>query len=332
MREIVAVCLMLCLSTSAHAGFLGDLSSKLKQSANTIRLSIINGPQGQPSQAGQQLVVQSLDFVKLEKGVYGVPFKADLATVLKWCVDNNVNIQNPTKDQVEAQAKKDKEMAGGDPYIAQQAEQLFETLKNPSVDYGKVTYLLNKDFSNGVQCVVGGVQRLCNDRGITDSVYSLTVTPSEQSQNLLNQGLSTIKINFFKDQLGKLISYAAIATFSFEENDSDDFKKQYQILNGVLSQKYGEPFNPVHIRQSLNRYYPYLFNTEVISHNADKCLMWKGNVFMTFFGSYSGFSVFYFDPDVAGEASTAQVQIVQSIDQAMANVDANKVKVIQNNF
>jgi len=169
------------------------------------------------------------------------------------------------------------------------------------------------------------------DKRITDSVFSLTVSPSSQSQNLLNQSLSSIEIDFLKDESGAFSSYATIATFN---STGDEFGKQFNILNQVLTQKYGKPSL---LTQGM-------VITSIQPGMTITSIQWRKNIFLegndmgiandtqllTVFGN--SFTANYVEPETMSKLNTLQAKVGQDCKTALSNEDANKAKAMQNNF
>ena len=351
MAVVVVIIFTMTLSANVYAGW-KDLVASGAQTALNAAHAAGKKQETTPEQSAQQQGAQgsSQEYATLEKGVYGIPFKADLATVLKWCEDNKVEIQNSTKEQVEdksrelmrkiknvkneyegkkfflSEAEKDMAAITLDPQVsamekmaAEEAQKTLETLNNPTVDYGGKTYLLKKRFPDGIR--VEGANKLCTDKRITDSIFSLTVSPSGQSQKLLNQSLSSIDIEFFKDESGIYSSYTTTALF--ENGTQSELRKQYEMLSQVLSQKYGSPSGG--------------------GSGITEPVQWRKNVWATgefgrdgntneLFCSGVSFKVEYIENGIYDKIVALQAKAVEDFKTALANEDANKAKAMQNNF
>ena len=153
----------------------------------------------------------------LTKGIYGIPFKVSLKDILKWCEENNVTINNFTEGAAKLMPD-----SSGYPAI----------LESASFEYRGQTYLLAREFAAGEKNTIDDIKKRCTDKRITEQIYRLDVSPSENSENLLNDGLSNIKIYFQKDNNGKLLSYATIGKFQSTSS-------AYIKISEILYKKYG---------------------------------------------------------------------------------------------
>ena len=197
---------------------------------------------------GQEFSMNEVNFAsaKLSKGAFGVPFGASLNEVFRWCDENKVVVLNNTKQQLEEksqnianQINEEKENPGVNKNTKDQIKNILEELKNPCFYYYGNGFLLNKVFKDGEVVVVDGIKRICTDKRITDSTYSLKVAPSEDSKRLRNNSLDNIEIFLKRDDYGRLFSYATVSCF--QNIDKEDLGHQYSLIIGVLNAKYGEP-------------------------------------------------------------------------------------------
>jgi len=101
MKKFFLLCVILCLSNVAYAGFLDDLASQVK-----AKVSIVNIQSGYTSNSGVNGNGQHhgptktppivLNYENIQHGAYGIPFGVGINEILKWCDKYNVVISQFT--------------------------------------------------------------------------------------------------------------------------------------------------------------------------------------------------------------------------------------------
>jgi hypothetical protein len=318
--------------------------------------------------------------------MYGVPFGVGLPNVLQWCQENNANINNATQKQIEDRAKDvvsrikmikqeydsnkwflsdvekeiakittDPQISALDKLAAVQASEILETLKNPAFDYNGQNYLTDRKFLNGESRKINGVEKVCTDKRLTDKIFTLTISPSGKSTNLINDNVGAIEIYFQKSDAGVLLSYAAKVTFA--SRDRDVLAKQVNTVFQILKGKYGQPVcrkqwgmpkwdgsQGVSIGAgveeiegtNLGDLYCLL---EWYSVGSD-ALLFRKNIIMI--GDFGGefnfrfgnepFAVVYYEPAIAQKLITSHYQTIKDFIASAANEEADKVNQMRANF
>ena len=389
-------------SSKAYCGFLNDLKSSANQAAKDTAGQIITNiisetNKGKPSTSSES----KLTYVELSKGMYGIPFDVNLQEVLKWCEENKVNIANITKQEVEHTIRctlsrvrginktydvdKDQlseieksvleltlkgqmdygQMDLEDQLKLDQAKRLFEDLKAPSFDYKGQELLLNREFEHGETISIGKVEKVCTDKRIINMIYNLTIIPSDSSEKLINDNLSSIKIYFTRDDSGDLVSYATFARFmksSFMNSSREAGKvlaKQYNSVFKVLSEKYGNPVYREKLGTKRNELHPtyqgvtysaiedntpegniyHLTGIDFLGYDA---LLWKKNVILiTKFRNNDlsapdafekGFYVIYYEPNIANSVLGYYEQAIRDFRDSCSKEDIKKESQMKENF
>ena len=304
------------------------------------------------------------DYIRLDTGMYGVPFNTSLQGVLEWCEKNSVKINNPTKQQIEkeiARIKADnffvRKNDAENMYIMREAQKKLDMLKESSFEWRGQDYLLNREFVYGT-IDVGGVQRACT----TETIYSLEISPSESSANLINNSLASIKIYFQKDNSTNLTSYAAVALF--HDEDSTVLSKQLNSIINILSKKYG---GKPSLRKMLGfsrecargegsggnaslREGTLEWNTYHLLNNPfylNDSLMWGMNLAIIIdpanhgrlpdesdgmYLCYDKFYVIYYEPNIALKILDSQQKTMKEFSNTCSREEINKQKQLKGNF
>lgn len=324
----------------------------------------------------------NLAYISLNKGVYGVPFNVSLQDILKWCEDEKVNINNSTKQQVEEQAQRmvsaikrlknaynndkwrlsdtekllaemvmDPSMDALEKNTVAEAYELLCTLNNPSFNYNGRIYLLDREFANGEIKTINGLQKVCTDERITQAIYSLTLSPSGSSERLLNSGLGNIKIYFYKENSGNLVSYATLAIF--QDQNRAVLNKQLEAISQILSEKYGgKPYHRQDLgvpREQVNTiggfFVPkgnageentpewnwyHLLNKQFTFGNAT---IWAANVALVT-DSFSGdkFYVVYYNSDIAMKILGSYREAIKDFYNACLKEENSRQRQMKENF
>ncbi len=335
-----------------------------------------------PTSSAQTAASQGADTanlvnVDLDKGGFGVPLKSGVQDVAKWCVDNNVTVSNTTKQQAEDNARKilnrvkeirssyDTEKADlsqmqqdllketTDPSIdeiekeaIEQAQKTLDVLKNPTFDYQGNTYYLQPLFGDGLQVPIGGISKVCNDSRITQTMYALTVVPSEKSEKLLNNLVQSIQIYFRRDASGNLVSYATLASIS--NDDTSVFNKQYDTMTKILNDKYGASVSLTALGpgrvdvdrtgRGITQGIPEDNTPEGIvyrltegSYQGEEALFWRKNIMLITAGS-NLMNLIYYAPGAANEILGSYKQAIQDFEVKSSKEEENKEGQMKQDF
>ena len=374
--------LIVFLHSKAYAGVFSDLQSMAKGAIANVAGQEVGSTTNEGG--GLSTDESKLAYAELNKGIYGIPLGVNLQEVLKWCEENKVIIINTTKQETEEtvrfylgkikcitkdtdkeqisilekefqQCSSEESMDIVDEITLSQTKDFIDDFKSPSFEYGGKTFLLERNFRKGENVNVGGVEKVCTDKRITGTTYSLNIAPSDKSEKLLNNNLDGIRIYFKKDNSGSVISYASIAQFS--DRSMDVLTKQYNSVFNVLTEKYGKPVYREKLgmeRNELN------FTTQGVTHETIKdstpegdiyrligisfvgsdALLWKKNIILTtqflnnnlsFLGEHN-FYVIYYEPNIAKALLDSYKQTIKDFTDACSKEDINKKSQMKENF
>jgi len=218
---------------------------------------------GVPSRLDQALELQS--------GIYGIPFGATTDELMKWCTDNRMAIGNLTEEDVKKDVKQaigrirnlerqydfemafltplEKELLGlaqgyaetGDVFELAKvtaAQEKLEILKNPTISYkGKTCYLSN--VHKGMKVKLDGEEKTCTDERITKTIYVIGLTPTDESEKMVRNGLELLLVFLYGDVGQEPRTYATIAILG--SNPERSASLQYELVVNGISQRYGPP-------------------------------------------------------------------------------------------
>lgn len=209
--------------------------------------------------------------LKLESGVYGIPFDANCTAVMKWCTDNSMAIENPTEQSVKKDIRRtvnrisnlqkeydlekdsltelEKELLqlaqgyvnAGDVFELAKvaaARDKIEILKNPTFSYEGQKYYLER-VHKGMKVDVDGERRTCTDDRITKTAYKLVLTPTVKSERMLRNGMQRMDVFFYGDIGQEPKTYATFASFGNSSERSAG--AQFELVFTGMCQKYGTP-------------------------------------------------------------------------------------------
>lgn len=328
-----------------------------------------------------------LTYIDLDKGIYGIPFGATLQEVSKWCEDNAVQVCNLTKQQVGQQAKeylsRVKEMKesyntdklqlsameqlvfkmphgqginDSEKFALEKVQELLQDLVNPTFDYKKNSYLLEREFKEGIELAVGGINKICKDVRITDMIYMLEVTPTDASGKLKDNCINSLRIFFKKDTPVNFVSYATVATFKNE--DRATLEKQFSSVMQVLKEKYGSPvyreklwYTRSDVQRMKTSMRDFRSTEEegtpesMIYHLTGEALvsdglLWRKNIsLIATFGNddlnslhSDEFFVVYYEPNIAKQILSAYEQAIKDFKEQFAQEDIKKKDSMRDNF
>ena len=379
---IAVVALLFCLTGKAYCFSMNDLKNAATQAATAAAQQAASAAANKASKStsgnnNARASAVNLASIDLDKGVFGVPLKSGVQDVAKWCLENNVTINNLTKQQAEQQAQQlvsrikrlkadynngkwlmseaekqvaelttDQTMDAAEKMAVEQARKSLDILKNPTVDYQGNTYFLQRLFGDGLQVSIGGVDKVCTDSRITQTMYVLTVVPSEKSEKLLNNSVQSIQIYFKRDASGNVVSYATLADIL--NDNTDVFNKQYSTMTSILNEKYGAPayFGKIFYKQedvnpNGNTLGFVLYHLLGNYFDGQDALLWRKNIMLlTEFGGdevnrpdcrYPLYLIYY-DFSARGEILEFYKQVIKNFEEKSSKEDENKVKQMKQDF
>ena len=153
MKKIVFTCVLLCLtSVLSHvcSGWESLVREGIGLLGGTARAA--TGRQDRRKDQSRGSIEDNLVYEPLDRGVYGIPFGADLPTILKWCKDNSVEIELSTEKTIRNGVKAISKGVIAEFYpesVSARTQALLDILKNPSFVYEGTTYFMNKGFGGG---------------------------------------------------------------------------------------------------------------------------------------------------------------------------------------
>ena len=285
-RVIIAVVLLFSFSGKAYCWSLNDIKNTVQQAAsgttNNMPTSTSNNNTTQQQAVQQQAVTQPSqpeqpqavalskqmtipDYIKVDKGSYGLPLGATMDAFLAWCKEKNVSIAEQTADEFKEDlkrmvrgAKMDEDLTGDalekevDARLANkdlddaekigpaQIKERINILNGPSFTYLDKRYLMAPLFldlesqTNGISYPVPGEEkpRVCSSGGVVKNTYAVPLTPS---QEMKDGGISSMMVFFFqKDQ--QLKTYAVITGYFYP--DSAKQQNQWELIADTLGKKY----------------------------------------------------------------------------------------------
>ena len=361
---IAVVALLFCLTGKAYCFSMNDLKNAATQAATAAAQQAASAAANKASKStsgnnNARASAVNLASIDLDKGVFGVPLKSGVQDVAKWCLENNVTINNLTKQQAEQQAQQlvsrikelkadynngkwlmseaekqvaelttDQTMDAMEKMAVEQARKSLNILKNPTIDYQGNTYFLQQLFGDGLQVSIGGVDKVCTDSRITQMMYMLTVAPSDRSEKLLNNSVQSIQIYFKRDASGNVVSYATLAD--------------------ILNEKYGAPayFGKIFYKQedvnpNGNTLGFVLYHLLGNYFDGQDALLWRKNIILlTEFGGdevnrpdcrYPLYLIYY-DFSARGEILESYKQVIKDVEEKSSKEDENKVKQMKQDF
>ena len=249
---------MFATSTLAYAGFLDQITSVASKVLSNKEGNTANNAEIGTTDA--QIGV----YQELKQGMYGIPFGVTVEELIQWLNQNNVELVNPKKKDVEvaiklADAQVDEWRKKGllndnsnvlpidQTGLVSDRKDNLEMLKNPTISYKGEDYIL---LNTPIVDIPNDQNGVC-DYKIRNIAFMLYLTPTVEMQK---DGVMEVSIYIFKDD-NKLKSYACTLYFKS--------RLAWENIAKALNEKYGKP-----VLFSVDSGYTYnesTYNTELAS-------------------------------------------------------------------